>query len=639
MKVLKIAAVGGSLLLGFSLGLQQCKELPAKQEPYFLNLNDTVDYVGMETCKQCHSGHYNTFIHTGMGSSFGVATRERSKAKFNQPPVYDPKTDMYYAADWIADSLMLKEFRLRGKDTVHQRSVRISHIIGSGHHTNSHFWMENGYVYQAPLTFYTQSGKWDLPPGYEETNTRFSRKIDIECMSCHNAMPAVAEGSINKFTKIPNGIDCERCHGPGELHVKLKMKGIVVDTAKVADRSIVNPKRLPWALQIDVCQRCHLQGNNVLKPGKNFTDFRPGMPLSDVFDVFMPKKSEGQFFMAGHAERLQLSACFKGSNKSYIKAYNPNLNLTCITCHNPHVSVRETNKAKFNDACRSCHNPTSKKSTLHICSENENQRLKVSNNCVGCHMPSNNTGDIPHVTVHDHFIRKDYRLKPDHSDSQLAVFTLYAVNQAQPDKRTELEAYVSWFEKFEAKTEFLKKAKSLLVDNESQYPSLIHFYYTSGMWNEISNIAEKQENHSFDAWTLYRIAKAYDKQNVLSQAVDYYEKAYNKMPLNADFAAECGNALIRNGRFTDAIILLKKVAQQQPSAEFIQLNLGTAYFKANEIAKAKFHWQNTVKLNPDNIMAHENLAILFKMVHDLTAEEKEKAEIGRIHVKGAVSFH
>lgn len=638
MKTLKIVAVGCALFIGFSLGLQQCKELPAKQEPFFLNLNDTVDYVGMETCKQCHSGHYNTFIHTGMGSSFGIASKERSKAKFNQPPVYDPKTNMYYAANWVADSLMLIEFRLRGKDTVHQRRVKISHIIGSGHHTNSHFWMENGFVYQAPLTFYTQLGKWDLPPGYEETNTRFGRKIDIECMGCHNAMPAVAEGSINKFTKIPNGIDCERCHGPGELHVQLKLKGIVVDTAKVADRSIVNPKRLPWALQIDVCQRCHLQGNNVLKPGKNFTDFRPGMPLSDVFDVFMPQKTEGQFFMAGHAERLQLSACFKGSNKSYIKAYNPNLNLTCITCHNPHVSVRETNNAKFNDACKSCHNAQSTKSTLHICSENQNLRQKANDNCVGCHMPSNNTGDIPHVTVHDHFIRKDYSYKASRLDTLQGLYTLYAVNESKPDKRTELEAYVSWFEKFEAKAAFLNKANQLLVDNESEYPSLIHYFYTSGMWQQITPIAEKQDKATFDAWTLYRIAKAYDKQNVLSQAVDFYEAAYQKMPLHADFAAEYGNALIRNNRPADALVLLKKVAQQQPTAELIQLNLGTAYFKTNEIAKAKFHWQNTVKLNPDNLMAHENLAILFKMVHDLGAEARENAEIARIHGRGGVSF-
>ena len=38
-------------------------------------------------------------------------------------------------------------------------------------------------------------------------------------MTCHNAYPDFVLGSTNKFNKIPKGIDCERCHGPGELHV------------------------------------------------------------------------------------------------------------------------------------------------------------------------------------------------------------------------------------------------------------------------------------------------------------------------------------------------------------------------------------------------------------------------------------
>lgn len=44
--------------------------------------------------------------------------------------------------------------------------------------------------------------------------------------------------------------------------------------------------------------------------------------------------------------------------------------MTCITCHNPHVSVRETNANVFNDACLSCHNTKT---------ENENTKLKLQN--------------------------------------------------------------------------------------------------------------------------------------------------------------------------------------------------------------------------------------------------------------------
>ena len=64
---------------------------------------------------------------------------------------------------------------------------------------------------------------------------------------------------------MPSGIDCERCHGPGSIHVKQRQNGSKVDTSKYIDYSIVNPAKLSIDEQFDVCQRCHLQGNAILK--------------------------------------------------------------------------------------------------------------------------------------------------------------------------------------------------------------------------------------------------------------------------------------------------------------------------------------------------------------------------------------
>ena len=131
--------------------------------------------------------------------------------------------------------------------------------------------------------------------------------------------------------EMPRGIECERCHGPGSLHVKEKLKGIKVDTSKYADYSITNPRHLPRDLQMDICQRCHLQGVAVLNEGKNFFDFRPGMQLSDVMQVFLPRfsNSHEKFIMASQADRLRLSPCYLKSEE-----------LSCISCHNPHHSVK-----------------------------------------------------------------------------------------------------------------------------------------------------------------------------------------------------------------------------------------------------------------------------------------------------------
>lgn len=534
---------------------------------YFWNLHDTVNYVGMSTCMTCHENVHSTFVHTGMGQSFDSATRLKSKGSFQQfktipntsfrYTVYDKNRNLYYYPFWSNDSLFIEEFRVENLIKTHQRKEYISYIIGSGQHTNSHFWKDGPYLHQAPLTYYTQKGIWDLPPGFEAVNTSFERKIDMECMSCHNGMPEVNPQSINIFNEIPKGIDCERCHGPGELHVNLKRQGILVDTSKEADRSIVNPKRLPYSRQVDICQRCHLQGNNVLKPGKLFSDFRPGMKLSDVFEVYMPKYENNDYFvMAGHSDRFQQSACFIASNpKNQLESYNAKINFTCINCHNPHVSVKATQKQVFNQTCVGCHQDQSKKSKLHQCKLPANKQIH-ENGCVGCHMPASGAEDIPHVMVHDHKIQRPKKLNllntPSISGTGNSILSgnsspqtvlknkssrtsrvngkanltvsnsseskeigevnkgkllgLYCVNNPSPNQLSEISAYLSYFEKFDPQPFYLQKAEQLINTTEFDDPNFgilnadvvklekqIHLYFLKRMYSNVIQLEGLEE--------------------------------------------------------------------------------------------------------------------------------------------------
>ena len=70
----------------------------------------------------------------------------------------------------------------------------------------------------------------------------------------------------------------------GSLHVANIQSGQLVDTSKFFDYSIVNPINLSIELQNELCSRCHVQGNSVLKYEKSF-DFKPGMYLNEVMDV------------------------------------------------------------------------------------------------------------------------------------------------------------------------------------------------------------------------------------------------------------------------------------------------------------------------------------------------------------------
>jgi hypothetical protein len=590
-----------------------------KTNSKYLNHNDTVKYVGMQQCRSCHADIYNTYIETGMGKSFDLATKQKSSADFTKHHVvFDKIKNLYYHPFWKNNNMFILEYRMQGKDTVYQRTEKVDYIIGSGQHTNSHLMNVNGFVYQLPLTWYTQDKKWDLPPGFENgNNSRFSRTVEFECMSCHNAFPSVTDFTANKFTNIPNGIDCERCHGPGEIHLKEKLAGNLVDTAHEIDYTIVNPKKLPWDRQIDLCQRCHLQGNAILKGGKTFKDFKPGMVLSDFWEVYMPKFKDqnDEFIMASHAQRLQLSKCFIESNKQNKTAGTnfETLNLTCITCHNPHVSVKKTGTQIFNNACIKCHSNTNQT----LCSETEKNRMVKQNDCSNCHMPRSGTIDIPHVTVHDHWIKKPNISASKQKDiDKIKEFAgLYCINNTQTSEQSNVKALINYVEKFEGDKLVLNNAQQLMSTSKTNWnEEKIHLLYLQNDYDGIIAIASFiNVNEQSNAWLCYRVGQAFLSKNDFVRAELFFEKAVSLSSQSIDFIDKLAQAKIMLNKLAEAILLLNNNLKTNSKQEGSYVNLGFAYLKQNNIAAAKTNYSKALTLNPDNEQALLNLAAVYNL--------------------------
>lgn len=595
----------------------------------------------MNACRQCHEDKYESFIRTGMGLSFDTATLEKTSARFDHAPVYDRYKNFYYKPFWYGDSLFLLEFRLDGIDTVFKRLELVSYIIGSGQHTNSHLVHDNGYVFQAPLTYYTQSGKWDLPPGFESGfNSRFSRKIELECMSCHNAYPKMVPGSENKYEHIPVGIDCERCHGPGSEHIRQIQSGSIIDVGKEIDYSIVNPAKLPVELQLDVCQRCHIQGNAVLKEGKSFFDFRPGMSLSDVMDVYMPvyKGEEHTHIMASHVERMKLSACFIQS-KSKAEAVNPNKSalypyknaMTCVTCHNPHVSVLETGTEQYNNACISCHpsDPGKPKLVNEValsrlaCTEDLKARMDASDNCSNCHMPKNGTIDIPHVSTTDHFIRKP--VKAEQIERIREFVTLACINNREPGRISRGIAFLNYFEKFEPRSYYLlDSAKKYFPDGTTE-EVISNFQYLvrwAFLKNDLALIVKYEERMpdlllrpgrmSFsneDAWTSYRVGEAYMEAGDRQRAIAFFQHAVDLAPYTMDFRNKLALAQLGASLYEAARKNLEFIIGENPGYASAYVRLGYLVLSVDQdLKKADHFYDRALSLDPDHEQALFNKA-------------------------------
>jgi hypothetical protein len=590
----------------------------------------------MQTCRKCHENIYTTFIETGMGKSFEVASKQKSSAIFStNNSISDNIRNFKYHALWHSNDLFIKEFRLNKKDTVYQRNEKVDYIIGSGQHTNSHISNTNGYLHQMPMTFYTQKKEWHLPPGFENGyNTRFERPIGLECMSCHNSYPEFVKGSENKFVSLPNGIGCERCHGPGGAHVAAKTQGIIIDTSKYIDYTIVNPAKLPINLQFDVCQRCHLQGNAVLKNDKSFYDFKPGQNLSNYISVFLPKfeNSDNEFIMASHADRLKKSKCFivsnaKNENNNTLRPHKNGL--TCVSCHNPHVSVKATQTTIFNNTCKRCHTalPTNN------CTMTLEQRTKQNNNnCVQCHLPKSGSIDIPHVTVHDHWIRKP--IKENEVKKLKKFIGLFSINEKKPAANTVAKAYLQQFEKFNKDEIYLDSAYKYInkSSKKEQYKNLellVHYHFLKNNYSKIielinslnattllQNILIKESLQNSDAWTCYRIAESFTAIGDNTNAQIFLNRGVKLAPFILEFRLKLGNSYFALQKINEAQFHYEFIVKENPKHAKALGNLGYIYLMQNKTQKAIDFFDKALLLDPDYEIAKKNKVLALKILEN-----------------------
>jgi hypothetical protein len=364
----------------------------------YRNVRPEVNYVGDRACVSCHPDQAAAYRRHPMSRAL-VPGADAEPVEQYGPAASNP----FVAADPFVTSGLHYRVQPRAGRPIHREwaadadgkvlaemEAEASFAVGSGKRGRAYLVSRDGYLFQSPITWYPQGGRWDLSPGYAVRNQHFGRPITPGCLFCHSNHADHVPDTVNRY-RPPifkgYGVGCERCHGPGELHVKRRAAGA---TVAGLDDTIVNPARLAPPLREAVCQQCHLQGEQrVVARGRSDFDYRPGLPLHLFLMDFVVEGEGRDNKFVGTVEQMVASRCYQASR-------GPK-QLGCISCHDPHRQPPPEEKvAHYRKRCLQCHAETS-------CTVPPAARRARSkeDSCVACHMPRTGS-EINHTSITDH---------------------------------------------------------------------------------------------------------------------------------------------------------------------------------------------------------------------------------------------
>lgn len=362
-------------------------------------------YVDERSCALCHPKIAESYREKGMARAFRAPRPEADIEDFTAPPFVHAASGQTFQMSRRDGRLLFRRWQLDGAgQPINVFEQPVSWILGSGDHARTYLYQtEGGEIFQLPLAWYSQTRSWGMAPGFDRPDHEgVLRRVRRECLFCHTSYPDVpagadAYGAPQTFpATLPEGVGCQRCHGPAAEHVWLALGGVGVREEIRA--SVFNPGKLPAARRDEVCLGCHLQPSVVIpgvrRFGRSDFSFRPGEPLPDYL-VQVDVDEEGRpaaerFEINHHPYRLHQSRCFLTSAGA----------LSCLTCHDPHRRIPEAERAAhYRAACMTCHKADS-------CRRIGKTLDGDSSDCVSCHMAKRRTQDVVRVVMTDHLIRR-----------------------------------------------------------------------------------------------------------------------------------------------------------------------------------------------------------------------------------------
>lgn len=495
---------------------------------------------GSEACASCHAGIFSSYQNTVMGRASGVAGDGLVTGDF------DDKISGVKYSIFKRDGRVWMSYERKGKNEIGGERELV-YFIGSNVKGRSYLFSDEGYLFESPINWYSQEGRWNMAPAYTE-----AREVPMNlpsfssCLNCHTSglQPRVP-GTRNRFTGKPflhDGITCERCHGTGDGH--LSGKG-----------PIVNPAKLPPERRDSICMECHFEGTvAVQQPGKHVYNFQPGEKLSDYIHYFVSTDdSEKTAEALSQYEALSLSMCKKKSGDK----------MWCGSCHEPHSEPSADEKAAYyRGKCLNCHGKAF--ATKHHPTEPD---------CRQCHMPALPSKEVAHTQSADHRILR------------------YPMAKAVPELQTRGVPFIA----------FPKSDASLVTtrDYALAWENLAERNVEGASTQAASYLQKAVKEWPDDPAVLSAWGFVEQQRGEEQEAREVYERALKARPLSNTVAANLGILDAKSGDLKDAVKLWQDAFARVPYRSAIGMDLAMVFCAAGQKDVARKYVERVLEFNPD----------------------------------------
>jgi predicted CXXCH cytochrome family protein len=521
-----------------------------KSQPRTVALSPNPDAI----CIGCHREMYEKYERTPMARGSGAAVGGLLQGGF------------LHAASGIRYNVFLRDSKAwmsydrdAGPEIALHGEKQLIYFIGSGHRGRTYLYQEKGQWFEAPINYYGKKQLWDMAPNYSATRIMpAALPVDSNCLHCHaTGIQTALPEARNKYDGPPfqqGGIGCAACHGDPSRHLVEQGHG-----------PIVNPAKLAPGRRDSTCLQCHLEGDvAIYRAGTSLAQFRAGDDLADFAVYFVKASAEsGAGRASSQYEALLRSACKVASGDK----------LTCTTCHDPHSSPSaEERVSYFRNKCLTCHTRPQMATGHH----------PEQKDCAVCHMPAREPTDISHEQATDHSIQR----RPSIAGSELPSRDLKASDELLPvgnvsagDRELGL-AYAQLAEHGNQKLG--EKALRLLQKAEKGGASDVQLHTQFGFIEQMSG----------------------DRTSARKE----YEDALMEDPYEATALGNLAVLDATSGRTADAINLLQRVVDADPSQMAAGLNLAFIECRIGDKKKALEILTGLSRFSPDDPMLHKFLA-------------------------------